>query len=46
MSGVETKSSTPTLKEGDLLYDNNQSKGELFTKKFASVSSNSNLTAF
>ena len=45
MSGVETKRSIPTLKEGDLMYDNNQSKAELFAKKFASVSSNSNLSA-
>ena len=33
-----------TLKEGDLVYDNNQSKAELFAKKSASVSSNSNLS--
>ena len=44
MSGVETKRSIPTLKEGDLVYDNNQSKAELFAKKYASVSSNSNIT--
>ena len=34
MSGVETKMSITTLKEGDLVYDNNQSKAELFAKKF------------
>ena len=45
MSGVETKRSKPTLKEGDLMYDSNKSKAELFAKKFASVSSNSNLSA-
>ena len=45
MSGVETKRSIPTFKEGDLMYDNNQSRAELFTKKFASVSSNSILPA-
>ena len=44
MSGVERKRSIPTLTEGDLVYDNNQSKAELFAKAFASVSSNSNLT--
>ena len=41
MSGVETKRSIPTLKEGDLVYDNHQSKAELFAKKFAGVSSTS-----
>ena len=45
MSVVGTKRSIPTLKEGDLVYDNNQSKAELFGNKFTSVSSNSNLTA-
>ena len=45
MSGVETKRSILTLKEGDLVYDNNQCKAELFAKKFAGVSSNSNLLA-
>ena len=44
MSGVERKRSIPTLTEGDLVYDKNQSKAELFAKAFASVSSNSNLT--
>ena len=45
ISGIETKRSMPTLKECDLVYDSNQSKAELFAKKFASVSSNSNLSA-
>ena len=45
MSGVESKRSIPTIKEVDLVYDSNQSKAELFEKKFASISSNSNLTA-
>ena len=40
MSGVETKTSILTLKEDDLMYDNNQSKAE-----FVSVSLNSNNTA-
>ena len=39
------KRSIPTLKEGDLVYDNNQFKAELFANRFASVSSNSNLAA-
>ena len=43
MSGVETKRSIPTLMEVKLLYENNQSKAEFFAKKFANVSSNSNL---
>ena len=45
MSGIKTKRSIPTFKEGDLVYDRNQFKAELFAKKFASVSSNSNLSA-
>ena len=44
MSGVETKRSIPTLEEVELVYDNNQSKAELFAKKFASVSSSNNLS--
>ena len=42
MSGVQTKTSRPALNEDDFVYDNNQSEAELFAKKFASVSSNSN----
>ena len=45
MSAIETKTSILTPKEGDLVYDNNQSKIELFANKFASVSSNSNRSA-
>ena len=45
MSGVETNRSIPTLKEVDLVYDNNQFKAELFAKKFASIRSSSNLSA-
>ena len=45
ISGVETKRSIPALEEGDLVYDNNQSKTELFAKNFANVNSKSNLSA-
>ena len=45
MGGVETKTSKPTVEESDLVFHNNQSKAELSAKKFASVSSNSNLSA-
>ena len=44
MSDGETKRSISTLPEGNFVYDSNQSKTELFAKKFASVSSNSNLS--
>jgi len=45
MSGARSRPSIPTIVEGGVVYDTNQEKAELFSKKFAAVSSDENLSA-
>jgi len=42
MSGAQSRLDTSTVVDDDITYDTNQSKVELFAKKFAAASSNEN----
>jgi len=44
MSGAQSRQDTSTIVDDGITYDTNQSKAELFAKKFAAASSNENFS--